>query len=244
MTRSDGQNEDRGCGFYAYVVVAVATTTIIAESMEKAVEDMSRALQLMKVGLESGASAQPDGAEDPELSRLVRDVPDRFQGKHVFLTYAKCNLSKEEFVAKFEERLPEKSRYFGGRTEKGGVPHFHVLVGMKEMFRPRAKKQFDLVGEPDEGGHPHWQYAEDLFAVQEYCGKEHDVFGEKIVEDVPVGKKRLFGRAGDAQAHQAQVELETKVKVMEKQRLERIENLLQLITQEVNDAKGPAEEGT
>jgi hypothetical protein len=128
-----------------------------------------------------------DSDQDPELSKLVRDVPDRFQGKHVFLTYAKCNLSKEEFETKFKERLPEKSRYFGGRElHRDGVPHFHVLVEVVDeasgLFRTRAKKQFDIAVEGT-NGHPHWQYPRDLFAVQEYCGKEHDVFGEKFVEE-------------------------------------------------------------
>jgi hypothetical protein len=113
---------------------------------------------------------------------LVREPRGRFQSWNLFLTYFKCNLGRDEFVEKLQQQQVEPGvKYFGGRrVDRNGSPEFHVLLEFPKQLRRTKREDFDLVVHGT-NAHPLWQYADDLFGVQEYYGRHTEVFGECFV---------------------------------------------------------------
>lgn len=96
----------------------------------------------------------------------------RLQARHIFLTYPRCDLSKEALLSFFEQKfLPEYPFDYVIAQEKhedGGL-HLHAVVSFKKKRDIRRPDYFDVSGQ-----HPNMQACRDFKKSREYCRKDGD----------------------------------------------------------------------
>jgi len=98
------------------------------------------------------------------------DVPKksfRLQGKNFFLTYPKCNLTREVVLSILLEKLVDvKYVIVASELHKDGTPHIHALIMSNTKIHTRSNTFFDLTT-----FHGNYQAARDTDDVIEYIKK-------------------------------------------------------------------------
>lgn len=95
----------------------------------------------------------------------------RIQGKHFFLTYPHCALSKEELLTQLQNDNAnhEFSYVIASELHADGTPHLHALLSFRVTRNLRNQRHFDVCGH-----HPNIQNARDIKATTEYIKKGGD----------------------------------------------------------------------
>lgn len=102
----------------------------------------------------------------PAVSLVSQAGGFRLASRYVFLTYARCEHSKED-VGRFLESLGAASGLVAQELHEDGYPHLHAVIdwgGKKNVKDPR---KFDY-----EGIHPNIQAPRNVKSTEKYCRKE------------------------------------------------------------------------
>ncbi len=94
-------------------------------------------------------------------------TPFRLQAKHLFLTYPKCDESKEVALASIISKLDPDWAVVAEEQHKDDTPHLHCLVVLKKLRHFRNCKLLDSIT----GKHGDYQSARDLVKVLSYIAK-------------------------------------------------------------------------
>lgn len=110
----------------------------------------------------------------------------RVKAKGFFLTYPKCDLTKESVLKSLRFKRGGLDKVLVSRElHADGTPHLHCYLHYESDFDCRNERFFDI-----EGFHPNVQPAKSLKAVQAYVKKD----GDFIQEGMDFAKKpMLFG---------------------------------------------------
>lgn len=95
----------------------------------------------------------------------------RLESKNLFLTYPKCDLSKEDIINELRRKLGEnlKNYVVAEENHESGEPHRHVYLNLSNQIRTRDSRYFDI-----RGYHGNYQGCRGVSAVIRYCTKESD----------------------------------------------------------------------
>jgi len=94
-----------------------------------------------------------------------------------FLTYPKCNATKEEVIEnikEFSKKAPIRGAIVAQEKHKDGTDHLHAVIQFTDAYRTRLASVFDVLtaGEKHtEGKHGNYQSARNLQAVIDYVHK-------------------------------------------------------------------------
>ncbi|QDJ95229.1 replication-associated protein [Capybara virus 11_cap1_98] len=107
-------------------------------------------------------------------------MPSPFNGKRFFLTYPRCDQSKESLLTFLRTKGTIKSFTIGRELHEDGFPHLHAFV---EFFSHKRgpTRWLDF-----EGHHPNVQSPRNPIACRNYCKKDGDFIeneGEEIRGD-------------------------------------------------------------
>lgn len=94
----------------------------------------------------------------------------RFESTSAFLTYPRCDLSKERVLELLQAKLSIKHYRIARELHADGTPHIHVVVKLNSQLRTRQQDFFDI-----EGFHPNIQKPRNLKNVCDYVSKDGDV---------------------------------------------------------------------
>nr|XP_027062847.1 uncharacterized protein LOC113689246 [Coffea arabica] len=109
---------------------------------------------------------------------MPRTSSFRLAAKNIFITYSRCDVSKElcleKLLDKFTNNQPSYVRV-SSELHEDGTPHLHVLVQFADKFQTRDDRVFDLVCQQrSQVYHPNIQAARDARAVRDYISKYED----------------------------------------------------------------------
>lgn len=97
----------------------------------------------------------------------------RITSKGFFLTYPRCELSKEHLLKALRFKRPAEKILVSRELHEDGAPHLHVYLLYGKEFDCRNERFFDV-----DGFHPNIQSAKSLKAVQAYVKKDGDYIQE------------------------------------------------------------------
>nr|WAE42567.1 MAG: replication associated protein [Cressdnaviricota sp.] len=124
--------------------------------------------------------------------------------KTLFLTYPQSPLDwdKDYLLRKLKELVPLVARAVVGRElHADGSPHFHVCLGLDEVYRSRDERCLDI-----DGHHPNIQSARSPSKAAAYCKKDGDYLEEgDWAGPLKPGWGDLLGEATDVQSFLALV---------------------------------------
>ena len=130
------------------------------------------------------ASSEQSDVETEDISSTGKY---RFNGRYLFATWSHSTIEdKLEFEQKLIPKLPEGTRYFGGREEhKDGSPHYHVLFKFEnKKHMVDAHKELSIEGDTNaiRIAKPRPRQKPDKFCenVMAYCAKDGNTFGERF----------------------------------------------------------------
>nr|WBU87167.1 replicase [Papaya leaf curl Bagalkote virus] len=114
--------------------------------------------------------------------------PKRFQinAKNYFLTYPKCNLTKEEALSQFLNlQTPTNKKFIRICRElhEDGTPHLHVLIQFEGKYKCQNNRFFDLTS-PSRSAHfhPNIQGAKSSSDVKTYMEKDGDILDHGVFQ--------------------------------------------------------------
>lgn len=99
----------------------------------------------------------------------------RVDSKGWFLTYPRCQFTKEDVLALLKAKRPFQQIIVSRELHQDGTPHIHVYLYYSERFNCKNERFFDI-GQH----HPNIQSAKSLKAVQAYIKKDGDFIQEGI----------------------------------------------------------------
>lgn len=94
-------------------------------------------------------------------------TPFRFQGRHVFLTYPRCPLKKEEALEVFQAQFTLNAYTIGEESHEDGEPHLHAVLSFDRKLHLRDMRCFDI-----RGYHPNIQRPRKIEDAIKYCQKD------------------------------------------------------------------------
>ena len=116
----------------------------------------------------------------------------RMQGKCFFLTYPKCDVTKEDCLRSLELKGDIEEYIICREKHQDETNHLHVYVKYRVKKDIKNNKYFDL-----EGQHGSYETVKNKFAVMKYVQKGDDYisnFDLKVKEDCRLNKKRDISR--------------------------------------------------
>lgn len=97
-------------------------------------------------------------------------MPFRLQAKQVFLTYARCDVTKEDLLNHLITLCgPPEAYRIGRELHEDGHPHLHVYWRSPDKFNTRDERYFDF-----RGHHPNITVVRNAAATWDYVGKDGD----------------------------------------------------------------------
>lgn len=95
----------------------------------------------------------------------------QLQARYVFLTYAQCDVSKEDLLDHLTTDLPKQCLFalVGHERHLDGGDHLHAFLDFGDKLRTRNQRYFDF-----RGYHPNVQGARNPKEAYEYCKKDGD----------------------------------------------------------------------
>lgn len=112
----------------------------------------------------------------------------RFQGRHVFLTYPRCDLTRDQVNERICANFPVESIVVAQEHHEDGGLHLHVFVRFTRKFDSRNERVFDY----DEY-HPNIQCPRSPKSCYEYCKKADD----ECIDTFPAGYGTIKRKWGD-----------------------------------------------
>lgn len=100
------------------------------------------------------------------LSKKTKRDTFRAQGKNFFLTYPKCDMSKQDAAENLQHKLALDYLLIAREMHQDGTPHLHALLRAKKKANIKNASFFDLAF-----FHGNYQTARDTDAVKEYIEK-------------------------------------------------------------------------
>lgn len=110
--------------------------SLIVYSIDVLCAKMNVRFRVSPRGKSSNMRSVSSGSSGTGLTSVSGSQPDRFHGRWVLLTYAKCSIERkkdfeEMFVYSMAKRQVDLSKYYGCRElHADGTVHYHVLVNM------------------------------------------------------------------------------------------------------------------
>lgn len=142
----------------------------------------------------SGKQKKDEGKNSEEEKKTFR-----FQGRMVFLTYSKCNMTGPDMIKELNAKGKIYKWVYGQEKHADGTWHLHVLLHFEKVVDTERESYFDVMGY-----HPcivpanfaKWKaWWEEK---QDYCMK--DGLYEMNYEDRVIGRDNYIKRKADAEA--------------------------------------------
>lgn len=107
-------------------------------------------------------------------------MPFDIHAKNVYLTYPRCDLTKEDAIRQLSEAAGARLLFIAVSHElhDDGGDHLHGLLCFERKFRTRNERFFDLLGPGGRRFHPNIQGARDICDVYDYVTKDSDYVEE------------------------------------------------------------------
>lgn len=110
----------------------------------------------------------------------------RLCGSGFFLTYPRCDLSKEKVLDHLKTIGQVKSAVVAEEKHKDGTPHVHAFVKYQKRLDIRSSKYFDI-----ESFHGNYQTAKCSYAVEKYCKKAGEFLEYGDIDITQAAEARL-----------------------------------------------------
>lgn len=126
--------------------------------------------------------------EQKRPDKEVKAKPFRISGKHLFLTYPKTDIPREEGLRQLQERLKPRiiEKYVIGTEEHlEGEKHIHAYIGLDKRCDIESKERLDLEKE-GKRYHGNYQSCRSFRAVCKYIikgGIENVLTNMDLMED-------------------------------------------------------------
>lgn len=132
----------------------------------------------------------------------------RLDAKHLFLTYPRCELTKEQALEQLKNKTIDIKHYVIGRElHEDGHPHLHVYLALNRKKNTQNPAFYDLRQDATVY-HGNYQAARDIADVMKYCKKDGDFIQSDGIEE-PEDKMdygEIIKTANTAQEYMALVE--------------------------------------
>jgi len=136
----------------------------------------------MSLSPTSSIGGSPEHSEPEDGKRVFR-----FQGRYAFVTWSKSEIEcKDDFHQQLITVLPSGSLVYGGRElHEDGTPHYHAVIAFSEKKRwTDARAKLSIPGDTNairiRKPRLRQPIAEFLENTMSYCGKDGDIFGQRI----------------------------------------------------------------
>jgi len=100
-------------------------------------------------------------------SSSVANGQFRMNARNIFLTYPRCNLSKETLLEELIKIKPPHAYVISMEVHEDGAPHLHALLKYTKPINITNPNYWDV-----KGFHPNMQTARDVEAVKAYVEKD------------------------------------------------------------------------